>query len=103
MILGYPFIIYQLCKKAWVPISTKEDLLHLLKVIIVRKKKGDPILQSPGIIDSGNESISDENEENEDDKDLTPPSTQVPMTRDEGTSSSNIHDQIEELIGLILG
>ena len=59
---------------------------------MVRKKRVDPMSQSSGIVDFGNESISDENEEDEDDKQPPPPPPQVSMTHDERPSSSSIHD-----------
>ena len=97
MNLGYPFLIFQLCKQARVPITNQDYLLHPIKAIVVRKKIGALVPQPQGIVDSGNESTSDENEEDEDDKQPPPLPPQVPITQDEGTSSSSLHDQINEL------
>ena len=38
--IGYSILIYQLCRKPRVEVSSKEDSLHVIKAIVVRKKKG---------------------------------------------------------------
>ena len=61
MNLGFPFLIDQLCKQAEVQVSNQEELLHQIKVLVVRKKVGVPQIQ--GIMDSGNDSTSEEDDE----------------------------------------
>ena len=61
MNLGHPFLIFQLCKQADVQSSNQEDLLHPIKAIQVRTRKG--ILEPRCIVDSSNESTSEEEEE----------------------------------------
>ena len=79
MNLGYPFLIYQLCKQARVEVSNQEELLHPIKAIIVRKKRGEMGQEVQGNIDSSNE--SSEEERNEED-------APEPMDHHEGEFSS---------------
>ena len=51
MNLGHPFIIFQLCKQVGVKVLNQEDLLHPIKAIVLRKKKGDLRPQSQGMVD----------------------------------------------------
>ena len=60
MNLGHPFLIYDLCKQAGVPLEDNEAWIHTIKAIMVRRDKlGVP--RPDAMYDSGNEP-SDENE-----------------------------------------
>ena len=87
MNLGQPFLIFQLCKEARVQSSNQEDLLHPIKAIQVRNKKGDPKPQ--GIVDSYKEATS-EKEEDDNEKAQEP----IPSFPEESFSSK---DPIKEL------
>ena len=63
MKLGHSFLIFQLCKQARVKVSNQEDLLHPIKEIVVRQKKGVLRSHSQRTLDSDNESLSEEEEE----------------------------------------
>ena len=39
MNLGHPFLIYGLCKEVGVPLEDNEAWIHLIKAIMVKKKK----------------------------------------------------------------
>ena len=86
MNLGHPFLIFQLCKRAEVQSSNQEDLLHPIKAIQVRKRKGAPEPQFN--IDSNHEDTSEENGANE--------QATEPTIHHEGESSTSHHD-LEEL------
>ena len=60
MNLGHPFLIYDLCKQAGVPLEDNEAWIHLIKAIMVKRDKpGVPRLEV--MYDSGNEpSVEDE-------------------------------------------
>ena len=52
MNLGHPFLIYDLCKRAGVPLADNEAWLHPIKAISVKRDK--PVVPRPeGIYDSG--------------------------------------------------
>ena len=60
MNLGYPFLIYGLCKQVGVPLEDNEAWIHSIKPIMVKKDKpGVPRLEE--VYDLGNEP-SDEDE-----------------------------------------
>ena len=60
MNLGHPFLIYDLCKQAGVPLEDNEAWIHPIKAIMVKHDKpGVP--QPEAVYDSGNEP-SDEDE-----------------------------------------
>ena len=63
----------------------------LIKAIVVKKKGKRGLPKPVPMIDSGNEATSDNEQDNED----QPP--QDTMPQDEGTSSTNIHEQIDKL------
>ena len=57
--LGHPFLIYGLCKKARVPLTSDEAWIHPIKPIVVKKNKsGVPRLK--GMYDSGHEPLDEE-------------------------------------------
>ena len=51
--LGYPFLIYQLCKNVGVEISNQEKWVHPIKAIVVKKKGKRRVPESETNIDSG--------------------------------------------------
>ena len=54
MNLGHPFLIYDLCKEARVPLEDNEAWIHPIKAIMVKRDKpGVPCPDS--MYDSGNE------------------------------------------------
>ena len=65
MNLGYPFLMYQLCKQVGVEATNKEDVLNLIKAIVVKKKQRYLEQQVQGHLDSGNESTDEEGQETE--------------------------------------
>ena len=80
--MGHPFLIFQLCKKARVQSSNQEDLLHPIKAIQVRRRKG---AHEPQVnIDSGHEDTSEEEDEDKE-------QAIEPTIQHEGESSTS-HD-----------
>ena len=61
-------------------VSSREDLLHPIQAIVVRKKKEAPKQQGQGIIDSSNRSTNEDEEEQE---------INEPMPQFEGKSSNS--------------
>ena len=60
MHLGHPFLIYDLCKQAGVPLEYNEAWIHPIKAIMVKRDKlGVP--RTEEVYDSGHEP-SDEDE-----------------------------------------
>ena len=56
--LGHPFLIYRLCKKAGVPLTSDEAWIHPIKAIVGKKNKsGVPRLK--GMYDSGHEPLDE--------------------------------------------
>ena len=59
MNLEHPFLIYELCKKARVPLEDNEVWIHPIKAIVVKKDKlGVP--RPKKVYDSGNEPSNEE-------------------------------------------
>ena len=59
MNLGNPFLIYDLCKNAGVPLEDNEAWIHPIKAIVVKKDKlGIP--RSEAVYDSGHEPSDEE-------------------------------------------
>ena len=60
MNLGHPFLIYDLCKQAGVPLEDNEAWIHPIKVIMVKKDK--PGVPRPDEVYDSNNEPSDEDE-----------------------------------------
>ena len=60
MNLEHPFLIYDLCKQAVVPLEDNEAWIHPIKVIMVKKDKPG-VLRLEEVYDLGNE-LSNEDE-----------------------------------------
>ena len=89
--LGYPFLIYQLCKNVGIEISNQEEWFHLIKAIQVKKKGKGPLPQPEGNIDSRHEATSEEEEEEENEEEAL-----EPIHHHEEESSTS-HHPIEKL------
>ena len=59
MNLGHPFLIYDLCNTAGVPLEDNEAWIHPIKAIVVKKDKSG-VPRSDGVYDSGHEPSDDE-------------------------------------------
>ena len=59
MNLGYPFLIYALCKNARVPLEDNEAWIHPIKAIIIKKDKSG-VPRSEAVYDSGHEPLDEE-------------------------------------------
>ena len=59
MNLGHPFLIYDLCKQAGVPLEDNEAWIHLIKVIMVKKDKSG-VLRPEEVYDSGSEPFDED-------------------------------------------
>ena len=60
MNLGHPFLIYELCKKAGVPLEANEAWIHSIKAIVVKKNK--PGVPRPNEVYDSRHEPSDEEE-----------------------------------------
>ena len=89
--LGYPFLIYQLCKNVGVEISNQEEWFHVIKSIQMKKKGKGTLPQPEGNIDSEDEATSEEEEEKEDEEGAL-----KPIHHHEEESSTS-HHPIEKL------
>ena len=58
--LGYPFLIYQLCKNSRVEVSNQDEWVHPIKAIVVKWKGNRGVLEPETNIDSSHESINEE-------------------------------------------
>ena len=59
MNLGHPFLIYDLCKQAGVPLEDNEAWIHPIKAIMIKcEKLGVPRLET--VYDSGNEPLEED-------------------------------------------
>ena len=58
MNLRHPFLIYGLCKNAWVPLEDNEAWIHPIKAIFVKKDKSG-IPRSKAVFDSGHEPLDE--------------------------------------------
>ena len=56
---GHPFLIYGLCKNAWVPLEDNEAWIHPIKAIVIKKDKPS-VPQSKAVYDSGHEPSDEE-------------------------------------------
>ena len=59
MNLEHPFLIYGICKKAKMPLTSDEVLMHPIKAIIVKKNKPS-IPRSERVYDTRNEPLDEE-------------------------------------------
>ena len=112
MNLGYPFLIYGLCKKSGVPLEDNEAWIHLIKVIVVKKNKLGAA--SPDVVyDSGHEPPDEEElkayqtlfsiheeEPREVGQSSTQPPPPPPPSHEEASSSlsQTLEDQVHDLI-----
>ena len=59
MNLGYPFLIYGLCKKVGVPLEANKTWIHPIKAIVVKKNKSS-VRRPNEVYNSGNEPSDEE-------------------------------------------
>ena len=59
MNLRHPFLIYDLCKQAGVPLEDNEAWIHPIKVIMVKKNKSG-VPRQEEVYDSGNEPFDED-------------------------------------------
>ena len=110
MNLGYPFLIYSLCKQDGVPLEDNEAWIHLIKAIMVKKDK-QGVLRPEEVYDSSNEP-SDEDDlrayqsrfgipvvaQGEDEQSSTqPPPPQPSQEEDLVSPSTTLEDQVQDL------
>ena len=111
MNLGHPFLIYDMCKKAGVPLEDNEAWIHPIKAIVVKKNKlGVP--RPEEVYDSEHEPFHEEElkayqtlfgmrgDENRDvGQSSTQPPAPLPTSHEEDDSSLSLtlEDQVQDL------
>ena len=109
MNLGHPFLIYELYKKARVPLESNETWIHPIKAIVVKKNKpGVPRLEE--VYDSKNEPLDEDElrayqamyrgrgeERGEVGQSSTQPPPPTSHKEDDPTPPRPIEDQVEDI------